>query len=116
MTIALIMLYFLLSTVQPIYANNSLILEIAGERKTENSFIMQNIKLSFNDEDGTFLLGDDSGLLEFTVKDIKHLKAVLVKYLSWEEIAVTNKVEIYKEIPESIFDTKILYKKNNNDE
>ncbi len=116
MTIAIIMLYFLISTVQPIYANNSLILEIAGERKTENNFIMQNIELLFNNEDGTFLLGDDNGLLEFTVEDIKHLKAVLEKYLNWEEIAVTNQVEIYKEIPESIFDTKILYKKKNNDE
>jgi len=116
MTIAIIMLYFLISTVQPIYANNSLILEIVGERKTENSFIMQNIELLFNNEDGTFLLGDASGLLEFKLEDVKHLRAVLEKYLSWEEIAVANKVEIYKEIPESIFDTKILYKKNNNDE
>ena len=67
-------------------------------------------------EEGTFLLGNGDGLIEFTIEDIKQLKLVLEKYLNWEKLAVINQIKIYKDIPESIFAIKILYKKDNNND
>lgn len=116
MAIAIILLCLLVSTIQPIYANDSLLLEIAGERKTENNFIVQSIELLFNDENGTFLFGNESGHIEFSIEDITRLRMLLEKFLAWEDLAVTNQIEIYKDIPESMFSTEIIYNKINDNE
>ena len=116
MAIAIILLCLLVSTIQPIYAHESLLLEIAGERKTDNSLIVQSIELLFNDENGTFLLGNGDGHIEFTIEDMTRLRVILEKYLSWEELAVINQIKLYKDIPESMFFTDIVYNKTNDNE
>lgn len=116
MAMAIIMLCLLVSTIQPIYGHDSLLLKIAGERKTDNNFTVQSIELLFNDEYGIFLLGNSDGHIEFTIEDITRLRILLEKYLAWEELAVINQIKIYKDIPESIFASKIIYNKTNTNE
>ena len=95
-----------------------LILEVTSARRSENSitledyrFIEQKTQFIFDDDNGIFLFGDESGTILFKIDDIEKLRLLFEKYLSWEEIAVTNKVKIYKDLPESVFTTEIVYGK-----
>ena len=115
---ALLLLCFLLTSIQSFYANDILLLEIAGARRSENDIISeenglieQKAQFLFDDDKGVFLFGNDCGLLLFKIADIERLRKIFEKYLNWEEIAVFNKVKIYKDIPESLFATEIVYDK-----
>ena len=120
MNIALLLLCLLSSSIQPAFANDILILEVTGARRAENTtspeengFIEQRIQFLFDDDKGVFLLGNDSGSILFKIEDIERLRLLFEKYLNWEELAISNKVRIYKDIPESVFATEIVYKKTN---
>jgi len=118
MNIVLLLLCLLSSSLQPVFANDMLILEIIGARKSKNSitleddgFIEQKNRFIFDDDNGIFLFGNENGLILFKKDDIERLRLLLEKYLSWEELAVSNKIKIYKDLPESMFITVIVYDK-----
>ena len=118
MKIALFLLWLLSISIQPAFASDTLILEVTGARRLQNSmnlednsFVEQKVQFIFDDEKGIFLFGDESGSVLFKADDIERLRLLLEKYLNWEELAVENKVRVYKDLPESIFTTEIVYDK-----
>ena len=118
MNIALLLLCLLSTSIQPAFGNDMLILEVTSARRSENSitledynFIEQKTQFIFDDDKGIFLFGNESGTILFKIDDIERLRLLFEKYLSWEEIAVSNKVKIYKDLPESAFTTEIVYGK-----
>jgi hypothetical protein len=120
MNIALLLLCLVSTSIQPAFANDMLLLEVTGARKLENSisfedkhFIEQKCELIFDDDTGVFLFGNENGEILFTIEDIERVRLLLEKYLTWEELAVENKVKVYKDLPESVFTTDIVYAKTN---
>ena len=116
--LALILLCLISSSIHPLYADDILILEVKGAQRLkdhitleEDELVEEKAQLIFDNDNGLFLFGNENGKILFKIDDIEKLKLIFEKYLRWEELAISNKVKINKDLPESVFATEIVYDK-----